>query len=85
MKRMIAVVFVMLSVLCVHQAAFAGESTDASISDVTEYKFTDDTVTGDLVGTEGVSILARPNGAARSLIKVRLHFVKELLKSVETL
>jgi hypothetical protein len=72
---------VMIAVLCVNRVARA----DEEIKDTTEYIFTDENVMGELVGIEGVSIQVRPRGADRSLIKVRVHFVNEILKSVETM
>ena len=56
---------------------------DARPMDVTEYKFHDDLVQGDLVAPDGaISVIRRP-GKERSLIKLRSHFVMEMLKNVE--
>jgi hypothetical protein len=52
---------------------------------VTEYKFLDENVLGDLVGPGGVGITVRKPGKSRSLIKVRKHFVPEMFKSVENI
>jgi hypothetical protein len=51
----------------------------------TEYTFDDDVVTGDLVRPDGELIVKRKTGKERSLIRVRKHFIPEMLKSVEDL
>jgi hypothetical protein len=52
-------------------------------ADQTEYSFDDDVVEGDLVRPDGEMTVVRKQGKQRSLIKVREHFVPEMLKSVE--
>jgi hypothetical protein len=52
-------------------------------ADSTEYSFDDDVVEGDLVRPDGEMTVVRKQGKQRSLIKVRQHFVPEMLKSVE--
>lgn len=52
-------------------------------SDVTEYRFDDDIVEGDLLRPDGATIPVLRKDAGRSLVKVRGHFVPEMLKSVE--
>jgi len=52
-------------------------------ADTTEYSFDDDVVEGDLVRPDGEMTVVRKQGKQRSLIKVRQHFVPEMLKSVE--
>jgi len=54
-------------------------------SDTTEYSFDDDVVTGDLVRPDGEMTVVRKRGKERSLIRVRQHFIPEMLKSVENL
>ena len=49
----------------------------------TTYDFEDDLVQGDLVRPDGENLMVRRRGARESLIKIREHFVPELLKSVE--
>jgi hypothetical protein len=56
----------------------------ASAQDTT-YNFEDDLVTGDLVRPDGEMLNVRRRGNRASLIKVREHFVPEMLKSVENL
>lgn len=51
----------------------------------TEYTFDDDVVTGDLVRPDGELTVVRKKGKERSLIRVRQHFIPEMLKSVEDL
>ena len=51
----------------------------------TEYSFDDDVVTGDLVRPDGEITVVRKRGKERSLIRVRQHFIPEMLKSVEDL
>ena len=52
-------------------------------ADTTEYTFDDDVVEGDLVRPDGATTVVRKKAKQRSLIKVRTHFVPEMLKSVE--
>ncbi len=51
----------------------------------TTYDFEDDLVTGDLVRPDGEMLNARRRGARASLIRIREHFIPEMLKSVENL
>jgi hypothetical protein len=51
----------------------------------TSYDFEDDLVQGDLVRPDGENLMVRRRGARESLIRIREHFVPELLKSVENL
>lgn len=51
----------------------------------TEYNFDDDLVTGDLVRPDGELIGARKKAKVNTLIRVRKHFIPEMLKSVENL
>ncbi len=54
-------------------------------SDVTEYRFDDDIVEGDLLQPDGATIPVRKLDDTPSLVKVRGHFVPEMLKSVENI
>lgn len=79
MKRIISVIAVGLflltgSVVCAQEYA-----------EKTEYSFDDDVVTGDLVRPDGELTVVRKRGKERSLIRVRQHFIPEMLKSVENL
>lgn len=77
MKRFIFLVIAMTFVM-VATSVFAQE-----YADTTEYTFDDDIVEGDLVRPDGEMTVVRKQGKQRSLIKVRQHFVPEMLKSVE--
>jgi hypothetical protein len=54
-------------------------------ADATSYDFEDDLVQGDLVRPDGENLMVRRRGARESLIKIREHFISELLKSDENL
>ena len=69
-----------LAVLVVGPTAQAEE-----FGNTTEYNFDDDVVEGDLVRPDGEMALARRRGRQSSLIRVREHFIPEMLKSVEDL
>ena len=66
-------------------APAAGASTGGGGGDATTYDFEDDLVQGDLVRPDGENLMVRRKGARESLIRVREHFINELLKSVENL
>ena len=50
-----------------------------------EYKFTDDKLLGDTMGATGAKIMVRPMGARNRLLKPRVQFIQEMLKSVENM
>ena len=60
-------------------------TAQAQDSGSTSYDFEDDLVQGDLVRPDGENLMVRRKGARESLIKIREHFIPELLKSVENL
>lgn len=66
-------------VLTPGSAALAQDGAD------TTYDFDDDLVTGDLVRPDGEMLNVRRRGRRASLIRVREHFIPEMLKSVENL
>ena len=70
----------MLALSAVPVAAQEGGGGDA-----TTYDFEDDLVQGDLVRPDGENLMVRRRGARESLIRIREHFINELLKSVENL
>ena len=83
-RRLIA----MWLVLGLSGSAFAqdeGTAPAAGGDNTTSYDFEDDLVQGDLVRPDGENLMVRRRGARESLIKIREHFVPELLKSVENL
>lgn len=53
--------------------------------DATTYDFEDDLVSGDLVRPDGELLNVRRRGRRSSLIRIREHFIPEMLKSVEDL
>jgi opacity protein-like surface antigen len=53
--------------------------------EATTYDFDDDLVTGDLVRPDGELLNVRRRGQRNSLIRIREHFIPEMLKSVENL
>jgi len=62
-----------------------GGASMASAQESTTYDFEDDLVTGDLVRPDGEMLQVRRRGRRASLIRVREHFIPEMLKSVENL
>lgn len=62
-----------------------GMAQGVQYAEKTEYSFEDDVVTGDLVRPDGELTVVRKQGKERSLIRVRQHFIPEMLKSVENL
>lgn len=67
------------------QPAAGGGGGGQGGGQTTTYNFDDDIVQGDLVRPDGEMALARRRGRQSSLIRVREHFVPEMLKSVENL
>ena len=63
----------------------SGSALAQGFSEKTEYTFDDDVVQGDLVRPDGEVAVVRKKGKERSLIRVRQHFIPEMLKSVENL
>jgi hypothetical protein len=63
----------------------SARAQEAAGGNATTYDFEDDLVQGDLVRPDGENLMVRRRGARESLIKIREHFVPELLKSVENL
>lgn len=82
MRVIIRVLFLGIILVAVTPRAFAEESFG---DNTTEYNFDDDVVEGDLVRPDGEMAMARRTGRRSSLIRVREHFIPEMLKSVEDL
>lgn len=76
-----------IGLVFVTQTAFAQGAKGAPAADenTTTYNFDDDLVTGDLVRPDGENLIVRKAGKRASLIRIREHFVPEMLKSVEDL
>jgi hypothetical protein len=96
MKKLSAVSYIptgrakLAVVLCVlllggFAASVSAQEEGAGGGNATTYDFEDDLVQGDLVRPDGENLMVRRRGARESLIKIREHFVPELLKSVENL
>jgi hypothetical protein len=58
---------------------------DTARGDVNSYDFEDDLVLGDTVEPDAEVLYARRRGNRDSLVRPRLHFIPELLKSGEDL
>ena len=79
MRRTISALFILLVGM---PYTAAGQETEESITD---YKFEDELVAGDLFNPDGEVLNVLPKKHSRSLIQAREHFVPEMLKSVERL
>src|SRR5262249_51546581 len=64
-------------------AAPAGGDAGVVYKQKTVYDFDDDVVEGDLVRPDGEFVDSRRGGKISSLIKIRQHFIPEMLKSAE--
>jgi hypothetical protein len=78
-------VFVLCVLMLTGLVATAAAQEEGGGAAATTYDFEDDLVQGDLVRPDGENLMVRRRGARESLIKIREHFVPELLKSVENL
>jgi hypothetical protein len=75
----------LLSLALVLGVGFFASSAEAQDGEATTYDFEDDLVQGDLVRPDGELLNVRRRGRRASLIRVREHFIPEMLKSVENL
>jgi hypothetical protein len=66
-------------------AQTAGAPQGSGAQRTQEFNFTDEIVQGQLVRPDGESTRVRRRGPGISLIRIREHFVPEMLKSVENL
>jgi hypothetical protein len=80
--KALAVVAIVAGAMVFALPAFAQAG---GLAATTEYNFEDDLVTGDLVRPDGELIGARKKAKVNTLIRVRKHFIPEMLKSVENL
>jgi len=83
MKRTISIIAFALLASAALGASAQGQDRNGQINDVTEYIFNDVTVSGTIIGPDGVRIDVRKQGKTKSLIKVRSNFVRSMLQSVE--
>jgi hypothetical protein len=88
MKRVVALLaFALLATAgstAFAQAAGGAQGTSGTPR-TQEFNFTDELVQGQLVRPDGETTRVRRRGAGISLIRIREHFVPEMLKSVENL
>jgi hypothetical protein len=85
MKKLSAWLLCVVMMGAMSIAASASAQEEGGGGAATTYDFEDDLVQGDLVRPDGENLMVRRRGARESLIKIREHFVPELLKSVENL
>lgn len=85
MKKLSALFLSVLLLAGLVASVSAQEEGGGGGGSATTYDFEDDLVQGDLVRPDGENLMVRRRGARESLIKIREHFVPELLKSVENL
>jgi len=84
--RMIGIVVTRIAVASAVAVALALPAPAAAQEDdATTYDFEDDLVSGDLVRPDGELLNVRRRGRRASLIRIREHFIPEMLKSVENL
>jgi len=81
----LGIVSALLALLAMGSAPAFAQDAPAAGGGPTTYDFEDDLVTGDLVRPDGELLNVRRRGARTSLIRVREHFIPEMLKSVENL
>ncbi len=86
MKRTLTLITAATLLLSPALASAAPTTKTAKASDTDTgyaYDFDDDIMNGSGIGTNAAQIKVRPRHVRRTLIRPRLHFVPELLKSVE--
>ncbi len=79
------ILFYAAVLLALPSVAFAQDANSGGSGDSTTYDFEDDVVSGDLVRPDGEMLNVRRRGQRASLIRIREHFIPEMLKSVEDL
>lgn len=89
MKTFLATI-VMGATLTLGTSAFAqaqggAQGAQQAAQRTQEFNFTDELVQGQLVRPDGETTRVRRRSAGISLIRIREHFVPEMLKSVENL
>ena len=82
-----AIAFVMLTTTAFAQPAAKGgdKGGGGGAGKVKVYDFSGDTIEGDLVKPEGSNVDARDFAKHGSLIRIRQHFIPEIIKSAEDL
>jgi hypothetical protein len=85
------IIIVLASVITLASTAFAqpaakgGDKGGGGNGKVKVYDFSGDTIEGDLVKPEGSTVDARDFAKHGSLIRIRQHFIPEIIKSAEDL
>ena len=77
--------WVALAAIFIFYTGAAQAAHGERVDDTVAYDFEDDLVKGDLVAPMGEILTARRGGKKESLVRVREHFVRELLQSIEDL
>jgi hypothetical protein len=90
MKTRLVAVLAFAFVSSMASSAFAQQAQQAQgqqggAARTQEFNFTDELVQGQLVRPDGETTRVRRRSAGISLIRIREHFVPEMLKSVENL
>jgi hypothetical protein len=86
MKRfLVLAAFAGVSLIGSSAFAQAAPAQGSGAARTQEFNFTDELVSGQLVRPDGESTRVRRRGPGISLIRIREHFVPEMLKSVENL
>jgi len=88
MKKTVCALILGMTVLGVGSAVWAqqtGGVQGTGAARTQEFNFTDEIVRGDLIRPDGDAVRVRRRGQGISLIRIREHFVPEMLKSVENL
>ncbi|MEM9069475.1 MAG: hypothetical protein AAGE52_13255 [Myxococcota bacterium] len=83
LQALVVMAAVALSLVLIPGVSPASAQDDGG--DATTYDFEDDLVSGDLVRPDGELLNVRRRGRRSSLIRIREHFIPEMLKSVEDL
>jgi hypothetical protein len=86
--RKLVIVFAVLGLTGVAYAQKKGEAAPAGgggSGKVKVYDFSADTIEGDLIKPEGSTVDARDFAKHSSLIRIRTHFIPEIIKSAEDL
>jgi hypothetical protein len=82
---MITATLLLLAGVAAAQGAGKAPKDNAPTGKVKVYDFSGDTIEGDLIKPEGLDVNARDFAKHTSLIKIRQHFIAEILKSAEDL
>lgn len=87
--RKLVIMFAVLGLSGVAYAQKKGEAAPAGgaggSGKVKVYDFSADTIEGDLIKPEGSTVDARDFAKHSSLIRIRTHFIPEIIKSAEDL